>query len=160
MGSSANRGEEDNRRRTPPAPTELARWLLTDEAGEHPSLEEVGAVAARVYERLRERLTVFLGQQGFASLWARAMYLAQRQFRSWDETAGAESPDTLPPGLHAALRGRGSAETRDILIAAFASFIALLFTFIGEEVGFRLIRQLWPELPPGEADADTEGATQ
>jgi len=137
----------------------LARRLLTDEAGEHQSPEELAAVAVQAYERLRERLTVFLGQQGFDSLWARAMYLAQRQFRSWDETAGAELLDTLPPGLHAATRGRGSAEARDILIAAFASFIALLFTFIGEEVGFRLIRQVLPDLPPGEAGADTEGAT-
>ena len=159
MGSSADR-HESNRRRTPPAPAELARRLLTDEAGEHQSPEEVAAAAARAYERLRERLTVFLGQQGFDALWARAMHLAQRQFRSWDETAGAESPDTLPPGLHTAMRGRGSAEARDILIAAFASFIALLFTFIGEEVGFRFIRQLWPNLLPGEAGADTEGATQ
>jgi hypothetical protein len=158
MGSSADK-EEGNRLRTPPAPAELARRLLTDKAGEQQSPEEVAAVATRAYERLRERLAVFLGQQGFDSLWARAMHLAQRQFRSWDETAGAESPDTLPPGLHAAMRGRDSAEARDILIAAFASFIALLFTFIGEEVGFRLVRQLWPDLPPGEADADTEGAT-
>src|SRR5690348_5116876 len=82
MGSSVDR-EDDNRLRTPPAPTELARRLLTDEAGEHQSPEEVAAAATRAYERLRERLTVFLGQQGFDSLWARAMYLAQRQFRSW-----------------------------------------------------------------------------
>ena len=159
MGSSVDR-EDDNRLRTPPAPTELARHLLTDEAGERQSPEELAAAAARAYERLRERLTVFLGQQGFDSLWARAMYLAHRQFRAWDEIAGEKSSDTLPPGLHAAASGRGSAETREILIAAFASFIALLFTFIGEELGFRLIRQLWPDLPPGEADANTEGATQ
>jgi hypothetical protein len=137
----------------------LARHLLTDEAGEHQSPEELAAAATRAYERLRERLTVFLGQQGFDSLWARAMYLAQRQLRSWDETAGEESPQMLPLGLHATTSGRGSAEARDIMIAAFASFIVLLFTFIGEEVGFRLIHQLWPDLPPGEAGADTEGAT-
>jgi hypothetical protein len=159
MGSSADR-QEGNRRRTPPAPAELARRLLTDEAGGYQSPEEVAAVAVRAYERLRERLTVFLGQQGFDSLWARAMYLAQRQFRFWDETAGVESPDKLPPGLHAATSGRDSTEARDILIAAFASFIALLFTFIGEDVGFRLIGQVWPDLAPSEAGADTEGATQ
>ena len=75
MGSSADR-QEGNRLPTPPAPAELARRLLTDEAGEHQSPEELAAVAIHAYERLRERLTVFLGQQGFDSLWARAMYLA------------------------------------------------------------------------------------
>src|SRR5215210_6580513 len=64
MGSSTDT-EDDNRLRTPPAPEQLARWLLTDAAGERQSPEELAAAAARAYQRLRERLTVFLGQQGF-----------------------------------------------------------------------------------------------
>jgi hypothetical protein len=36
----------------------------------------------------------------------------------------------------------------------------LLFTFIGEDLGVRLIYQAWPDLPPDAADAHAEGARQ
>jgi hypothetical protein len=35
----------------------------------------------------------------------------------------------------------------------------LLFTFIGEELGFYFIRQIWPDLPPDMAASHTEGDT-
>jgi hypothetical protein len=46
------------------------------------------------------------------------------------------------------------------LEVAFASFITLLFTFIGEELSLRFIRQIWPDLPPDAAESRAEGATQ
>ncbi|MDP9312404.1 MAG: hypothetical protein M3R24_16220 [Chloroflexota bacterium] len=67
--------------RTTLVPEELARRLLTHEAGGRQSPEELSAAAERAYVRLRERLMVFLGQPGFDSLWARAMHLAQRRFQ-------------------------------------------------------------------------------
>jgi len=57
--------------------------------------------------------------------------------------------------LQAAVRGRDSAAGHHNLVVTFASFITLLFTFIGEELGFRFIRQIWPDLPP-----DAAGRTQ
>ena len=90
MTSSADKAE-DTRRPTPPAPEELARRLLAYEAGEKTSPEELAAAGERAYLRLRERLAVLLGATGFDALWARAMHLAQRKFRSGDDTAAEES---------------------------------------------------------------------
>jgi hypothetical protein len=159
MMSSASR-EADTPPPTPPLSEKLARRLLSSEAGNHPSPEELAAVTAEAYTRLRARLAVFLGEQGFDALWRRAIQLARREFHAWDDAAGEEPSATLPPGLHGAVRGGDAAEAHARLIAAFASFIALLFTFIGEDLGVRLIYQAWPDLPPDAADAHAEGATQ
>jgi hypothetical protein len=159
LTSSAGKAEE-TRRPTPPAPAELARWLLAAEAGAHPSPEEFAAAGERVYLRLRERLAVLLGATGFDALWARAMYLAQPKFRSEDGAAAEESSPTRADGLHAAVRGHDSAVIQHNLVVVFASFIALLFTFIGEELGFRFIRQLWPDLPSDVAESRADGVTQ
>jgi hypothetical protein len=159
MASSAG-SEADTPTPTPPLSEKLARLVLRSEAGDHPSPEQLAVVMAGAYTRLRARLAVFLGEQGFDALWRRAIHLARREFHAWDDAAGEEPSPTLPPGLHGAMRGGDAAEAHARLIAAFASFIALLFTFIGEDLGIRLIYQAWPDLPPDAADAHAEGATQ
>ena len=159
MMSSAGR-EADTSPPTPPLSDKLARHLLRSEAGDHPSPEELAAVTAEAYTRLRARLAVFLGQQGFDALWRRAIHLARREFHAWDDAAGEEPSPTLPPGLYGAMLGGDAAEAHARLIAAFSSFIALLFTFIGEDLGVRLIHQAWLDLPPDAADAHAKGATQ
>jgi hypothetical protein len=162
LTSSAGKGE--NSQRPPPAaPEALARGLLAYEASRKTSPEEFAAAGEHAYLRLRERLALVLGTAGFDALWARAMRLAQLKFRSMDDTAAQE--ESLPTqasrayGLHAAVHGRNSDAAQHNLVAAFASFIALLFTFIGEELGLRFIRQIWPDLPPDAAASRIEEAT-
>ena len=159
MASSAGR-EADTPQPMPSLSEKLARRLLRSEAGDHPNPEELAAVAAGAYTQLRTHLAVFLGQQGFDALWRRAIHLARREFHAWVDAAGEEPSPTLPPGLHGAVRGDDAAEAHARLIAAFASFIASLFTFIGEDLGVRLIYQAWPHLLPDAADAHAEEATQ
>lgn len=144
--------------RTPPAPEELVRRLLTYEAGEYQTSEELAAAAERTYLGLRERLTVFLGPHGFDSLWARAMLLAGQKLH----VAGTEGDiafQTQLPGTRAAVRERKPSEVYDMVIATFASFVALLFTFIGADLGFRLLLQAWPELLLDESNTQTGAAT-
>jgi hypothetical protein len=159
MVSSAGR-EADTPQPTPPLSEKLARRLLRSEAGDHPSPEELAVLAAGAYTQLRTHLAVFLGEQGFDALWQRAIHLARREFRAWVDVASEEPSPTLPPGLHGAVCGGDAAETHARLIAAFASFIASLFTFIGEDLGARLIYQALPHLPPDAADAHAQEATQ
>ena len=58
------------------------------------------------------------------------------------------------------MRGADTAETNTRLLAAFANFLALLFSFIGEDLGTRLIYTAWPDLSLDAADQPAEGATQ
>lgn len=87
------------------------------------------------------------------------MHLAQQDSRSDGDTAAEASLRTRAYGLPATVRGRDSAAVHHNLVVAFASFISLLFTFIGEELGLRFIRQIWPDLSPDAAESPTEGDT-
>jgi hypothetical protein len=132
----------------PPAPEELARWLLIHEARDNPSPEVFAAAAERVHARLRASLSVFLGPTGFDSLWARAMHLSPT-ISGGAAPTGDESPAALPAVFRTVVTGSDAAEVHAGLIADVASFIALLFTFVGATLGLRLMRHVWPELPVG-----------
>ena len=45
------------------------------------------------------------------------------------------------------------------LAVAFASFMTLLFTFIGQELGLRFMYQIWPDLSPEATTARAEEPT-
>ena len=158
MIRSVNPGDE-SQPLVPPPPEALARWLLAAEAGEPANSEALAAAGEHIYLRLRVRLAVLLGSTGFDALWARAMHLAQPAFCAEDDTAVAESLSVRTSGLHAIVYRRDSALGERNLVLAFASFITLLYTFIGAELGFRFIRQLWPDLPPDAAESQADRAT-
>jgi hypothetical protein len=120
----------------------------------NPSPEALAAAGERLYLRLRAHLAVLFGATGFDALWARAIHIALRDLRPVDAPAAAAP--TSAYGLHAAVRGRDAAAVQQTLLAAFTSFISLLFTFIGEELGAHLIHQLWPDLPPDVAGSRAE----
>jgi hypothetical protein len=50
---------------------------------------------------------VLLGANGFDALWARAVHLAQPNFRAWDDTAASSlyTHGSQAYGLYAAVRG-------------------------------------------------------
>jgi hypothetical protein len=149
----------DTRPPTRPSPEELARSLLAYEAGEETGPKELAAAGERVYLQLRGRLAVLLGTTGFDALWARAMHLAQRESRPAAGPVAEEALGTRAYGLPAVVRGRDAAGVHHHLVVAFTTFFTLLFTFIGEELGFYFIRQIWPDLSPDAAESRTEGDT-
>lgn len=140
-------------------PEELARWLLETEGGARTTLAEQTMVAVHTYERLRAHLAVFLGLQGFDALWARALHVGRRAF-PWDEgdVASAEPPSRHR--LDIIVQARDVGEAQVVLVAVFSQFLALLFTFIGADLGFRLLQQRWPTLPAPTANKRGEEAQQ
>lgn len=132
-------------RGTPPTPEELARWLLSSKGQDHDTLEEVTMVAVHIYEQLRDHFSLFLGPHGFDSLWARTLHLVQRGF-PWDGSLEEGALPTPHHRLNSLVQGRAVAEAREVLLAVFTQFFALLFTFIGADLGFRLLHQHWPGL--------------
>ncbi len=128
------------------APEDLTHWLLNSVAPNDETPAAFVATAEVAHGRLRSGLSVFFGQAGFDSLWARAMSLASRSVAG----GGGVGEDALrlrTPGWPSVLNGRNADETRSVVVAAFTSFIGLLFTFVGADLGFRLLHQVWPELP-------------
>lgn len=153
---------EDTQPPAPPTPETLARRLLAYETGATKRPEELTAAGERTYLRLREHLAVLLGSTGFDALWTRAMHLAEQKFRAGDNAAANISFPTHAPrayGLYATVRGRDSDAIQYNLAVAFASFMTLLFTFIGQELGLRFMYQIWPDLPPEATTARAEEPT-
>lgn len=142
----------------PTVPEHLARWLLTHEAGGQASPLDSVAAAERVYTRLRTGMIVFLGPTGVDSMWRRALFLAQ-QTTQWPVGGDAVVAGSLPFGLPLDGNGQAATEAPALHLAAFTSFFTLLFTFVGAELGLRLIRQVWPELPLAEAGSQIGAAT-
>lgn len=142
-----------------PEPEELARWLLITEGGAHNTLEEQTMVAVHTYERLRTHLAVFLGLQGFDALWVRALHVGRRAFL-WDDSDAVSAEPLSSHRLDTIVRGRSAIEAHDILLAIFSQFLVLLFTFIGADLGFRLLQQRWPALPASTTNERGEEAQQ
>jgi hypothetical protein len=148
---------EDTQQPQPPAEV-LAQWLLAREAGARQRSEDLAAAGELAYLRLRTHLAVLLGAAGFDALWARAIHMAQPALGPEDALAAADAAPVDAYGLRAATHRRDLATVQQTLLTVFARFITLLFTFIGEDLGTRFIRQLWPSLPPDAIDSYVEEA--
>lgn len=143
----------------PAAPMEVARQLLAFVAPEAQRPEELADAGQAAYRRLRERLVVLLGQGGFDALWARALRQTRIEGRLRHETAN-EGPDVAGDGgLHALVHAVDAATAQERLIAVFGTCIGLLYTFIGQDLSFRIVQQIWPDVPLGEPQVRGEEAT-
>ncbi len=134
-----------------PSPEDEARRLLWDAASEEAGPEALAAAAERLFVQLRAHFSVLIGPTGFDTLWARAMVLGRRQLQA----AGVDGETLLhspPDRWRDAAKGSPRDEAEAALVAGFASFVALLSTFIGEDLGSRLISQARLESPRREAD--------
>lgn len=143
---------------TPPAPEELANLLLLHAAEADESAAGFIVAAEFAYDRLRADLGVFFGQAGFDALWARAMVLVAGS-GAGSASDGEDALRLRASGWADALNGLTPDEMRSIVVAAFGSFIGLLFTFVGAEIGSRLLHQVWPELPLDAPGTSTGGVT-
>lgn len=149
--------EEGTGRSSPMIPDEITRRLLAHEAGGNHSPQALAATAEQAFIQVRASLVVYLGSKGFDSLWTRAMLLARRTLQA-QGLEGEMALFTSPERWADAAGRHDAAEAYTILKAQFNSFIALLFIFIGEELGLRLLRPALPEAAPREEELPTEDA--
>jgi hypothetical protein len=146
-----------------PAFLDFASRLLASEdveAGPTSQGDEVEATE-KAFRKLRGRLARLLGQEGFDSLLSRALYLAASEY-SFLENVTVEVSQSSPnesrqlstshlKGLREGIKGQDRAEVRAGLDAMLGCFIGLLSTFIGEDLAFRQLRRIWPEILPQSA---------
>lgn len=125
---------------TPPSSAHLewARRLLAHE-GVPGSLDAQSAAAGRVYDKLHAHLAPLIGAAGVQALLVRSARLTQPQFRFLD-VALLEDSLKLSEGLQA----QGPAVAAESAAALFATFFALVTTFIGERLTTQLLRSAWP----------------
>ncbi len=135
----------------------LARRLLTHEAadslGQEYRLEAAGAAC----EKLRIYLSKLIGQEGFRTLLVRALTLTTVQFPRL--SAVHVGADGSLAGLRVAA-GIDSQEPQDDTaredtvegaVALVAHLLALLVTFIGEDLTRRILGTVWPDFALDDA---------
>lgn len=126
---------------------DIVRHLLALEAAEGESQEPPLDAAERVSVKMRVYLSKRIGQEGFRTLFARALALTKTLFPSLQAVQIEEN------GSLAGLRG--DAESSEAAVALLACLLGLLVTFIGKDLTLQMLGAVWPEAGIGGA-ADEE----
>lgn len=121
----------------------IAQRLIAEEYRSRDPSDSEARAAFRVCEKLRAPLALVLGVTGFQSLLSRAHALAKQEVASLQ---GLQiNPDgTLhfSPALQSHLATKEGLRGGSVLLA---QLLGLLFTFIGEGLTLRLMRDIWPK---------------
>lgn len=107
-----------------------------------------------VCEKLRPHLASLMGRTGFRSLLSRALVLTGTE---------ASCPGTVQVQTDGTLAGWDKLEEQiprkdfaEASVALIAQLLGLLVAFIGEELTFRLLREIWPDISLNAASTLSE----
>lgn len=121
----------------------IAERLLALEARENETQAVRIPAARRVCDKLRPTLGTLMGRTGFCALLSRALVLTSAEV-TWPGVVQVKADGTLV-GWDI-LEGKISRqELAKASVALIARLIGLLVTFVGEELTFRLLREIWPD---------------
>jgi hypothetical protein len=133
---------------THPKTRDLAYRLLAYEAVTGKTSEPAESAILRVYEKLRQSLSVFAGIAGFQSLASRALALARSEDPGFSEARVTE--DGTLQGLGEIEhqidfdKGTGEEAPSEAGILLIARLLGLLHIFLGEALTASLLRVTWP----------------
>ena len=137
---------------TPPEMLDLARCLLAYEAVASKTSEPAESATLRVYEKLRQSLSVFAGVAAFQSLALRALTQAKSEAPGlWAvkitadgslQGLGESQPQLveIEPQL-----GSDIDQASEAGVILIARLLGLLLVFLGEALTLRLVQSVWPD---------------
>lgn len=132
---------------------ELARWLL-----QHESVVDAHKLGSplepseNVLRRLSPGVTALVTTAGYRALIARALHLTRPRFPFLESVQVSEG-DAFIEGP----RVVGGEAIDEISEAIISTLIALLVTFIGDDLTNNLIRTTWPDAPLRHAEGGSGG---
>ena len=144
--------------RPPERLSDFARRLLRHEAESAGHADELAVGFERACRAMHDRLAPLISSSGFHTLLARALRLAARDSPFLASVSISTSGDCALSGL-GSTETRDPAEVADGLTAALAHFMWLLVIFIGENLGLRKVREIWPEVPLDGVNPSTGAGT-
>jgi hypothetical protein len=133
-------------RQATPQLRDLAGRAFAREAKRSRSPAALAAGLEASCRRLHARLDPLIGAGGFRALLARALHLAAKDFPWLDVVSIEEHPACGLKGLRKAVKGLDAQSVGDAFALVLANVIWLLVTFIGEDIAFGLLREVWPEV--------------
>jgi hypothetical protein len=135
-----------------PKLVELARRIVEHEAGgSDPSAS--AAATETACRRLKDHLIGVLGTGGVSAVLGRALHLAQREQPLLAKVSVSGQPGACFIGLAESLPANADEEATTAATALLAHTLDLLVILLGEELGMKPVRKLWPrETSVKEAD--------
>jgi hypothetical protein len=127
-----------------PKLVELARRIVEHEAGGSDPAASAAAVEAACL-RLKDHLVDMLGTGGVAAVLGRALHLAQREQPLLAEVSVSEQPGACFMGLAESLAASTDEGATTAATALLEHTLDLLVMLLGEELGMKPVRNLWPQ---------------
>ncbi len=130
--------------RATPRLRRLSRYLIACETRRTPSLSPLIPAAFSICGQLRPQLAPLMGNAGFRAFLSRTLAVAAVE-ADWLQGVRVDANGSLEwmAGTRAPVPPRDLAEGGVILMA---QFLGLLIAFIGENLTFRILHEVWPEL--------------
>jgi hypothetical protein len=129
---------------------DLASWLLAQELGAEADAAGLLAGGSRVCQKISARLARRVSADGAQAILSRALHLARTTNPILEGLRVAQAPDTGLEGLNTHPgdpHDLDASEVRAGLLAVVSMLLDLLVRFIGEELAWRMMREVWPDLP-------------
>ena len=126
-----------------PRLVELARRIVDHEAGGSDPSASAAAVETAC-RGLKDHLVDVLGTGGVTAVLGRALHLAQREQPMLAEVAVTGGGGARFNGLAESLATGTDEEAAAAAASILAHMFGLLVTLLGEELGMKPVRKLWP----------------
>ena len=124
---------------------DFAKRLIAHEtSGNKPSATN-GTVDFAVIPKLRPMLTNLMGNVGFSALISRALALASKKVR-WLAKVHINSDGSFQ-GMDELVEQIDADEFFEGQVVLLAQLLGLLVAFIGENLTWRLVGDVWPQMP-------------
>jgi hypothetical protein len=144
-----------------PAQVALAHWLIGREVDDAGNLLPPSEAAERASHKFGKRLALLVTPAGSEALLSRARHLARTNFPSFDQQRTARTVEALTERLRQSTNGVHADQSDDGSSVVFASLIALVSSFIGEDLTLRMLHDVWAELPiPQPGPQSTNGKVE
>jgi hypothetical protein len=128
---------------------ELARRIAEQEAGGSPDPAAAAAAAETACRRLKDHLIDLLASGGVTALLRRALQLAQREQPVLAGVTVSGESGACFTGLAESLVASTDEAATVAATAILTHVLDLLVMLLGEELGMKPIRKLWPQATSG-----------
>jgi len=135
--------------RATPKMREFAERLMADEEEGNKASTKV-RTGFQVVERLRPQFAMLMGIAGFRAILSRALALANAEVR-WLRAVHVKADGSLE-GLEDLRAQLDPGELFEGRVVLLAQLLGLMAAFIGEDLTWRMMREVWPKVPFNNLD--------
>ena len=129
----------------------MRRVFTAEAGGEIRTAEQSRATAKRLYERLVQHVSPVVGEAGFDALFARSLKKIRPSFSFLRELEAGGPAYDVSIHFFESLGKQKLDVVNQVAVDISVAFADLLSTFIGEGLTWKLLRDAWPEVLPGES---------